>query len=167
MDRVEDSRGNPTEILDYWLQVSRTWRRVVGAPLILRAEKERWPGDSEECRRKRKHLLDWDVLRIALLLYQAGKNRRFSARDLTLEIAEDDSALTMDRARKRVNRIVRVMEAYRLATVRKPAAGRIQYEISGTDELAELLEWFTEDFPTAPPSLVPDERAAAASGRKL
>ena len=167
MDRVEDNRGNPTEILDYWLQVSRTWRRVIGAPLILRAEREKWPGDSEECRRKRKHLLDWDVLRIALLLYQAGKNRCFSARELTSEIAEDDSNLTMDRARKRVNRIVRVMEAYRLLTVKKSAAGRVQYQISGTDELAELLEWFTKDFPTAPPSLVPGESDTAVSGRNV
>ena len=150
MERVESRSENPAEVVSNWLKVNRTWRKVVGAPTIKRAEKDQRLGDDEACRRKRQHLLDADVLTIALLLYRAGKDKSFSAKELTDEIAEDNSILTMDRARKRVSRILRVMEAYGLVTMGKTDEGRIKYEIRGTPELAELLTWFVAEIQPAP-----------------
>ena len=161
-----------TELLDYWLTLSRFWRTIVVAPIIQMAEEAEWPDDSKACRRWRSLLLNPDVMVVALRLYRAEKGRIFSARELSCLIAEEDTniaeghtSLARDKARKRINRVVKVLKAYQLIESERFQRGRIvHYEISATDKLHLLVEWLMGKFPPAPRSLPrqPDIRNEAS-----
>lgn len=151
------------EVSQFWINIHKVWRKIIVAPIISQADKTVWQNDDQKYRRARSLLLDADVLLIALTLTneknEHGQKKRFSARQLSYLIAEDETSQALDKARKRLNRILNMMDKYGLiqaATADDNRGSTFRYEIIGSKKLDELFEWCLqlEEFPRdAPPCL--------------